>query len=271
VNEDIFIRKLQRQSPIIGDDCAVIASPGDEDLLFTTDFTMEGVHFSTKTPATEVGHKAVARSLSDIAAMGGTPRYCLISLALSPSTSDRWLNSFYRGATRLLKRHGVTLAGGDISHTSKFLCDVMICGTIAKGKALLRSGARPGDVIYVSGPLGGWRHKHRIVPRLDIGRQLVGKATACMDISDGLSLDLHRLALASVVAAALESIPLIKGASLRQALHDGEDYELLYTARPAARVTGVRIGTIVQGKPGTITLNGKPVPQRGYDHFQHRS
>ena len=271
MNEDTFINSLRRRSPIIGDDCAVIASPGAKDLLFTTDFTIEGIHFRAKTSAAEVGRKAVARSLSDIAAMGGTPRYCFISLALSPSTNDRWLNSFYRGATRLLERHGVKLAGGDISHTSVFVCDVMVCGTIAKGQALLRSGARPGDVIYVSGPLGGWRHKRTIVPRLEIGRQLIGKATACMDISDGLSLDLHRLALASGVAAALESIPLIKGASLRQALDDGEDYELLYTARRGTHVPGIGIGTIVKGKPGTITLSGRPVPQRGYDHFQHRS
>ena len=271
MNEDTFIRKLQRQSPTIGDDCAVIPSPGDHDLLFTTDFTIEGVHFKTRTPASDVGYKAVARSLSDIAAMGGTPRYCLISLAISPSTNDRWLNSFYRGANRLLKQHGVKLAGGDISHASMFVCDVMICGTVAKGKALSRSGARLGDAIYVSGPLGGWRHKRKIKPRLDIGKQLVGKATACMDISDGLSLDLHRLTRASRVAAALDSIPLLKGATRRRALDDGEDYELLYTARPATRVRGIRVGTIVKGKPGTITLNGKPVPQRGYDHFQHSS
>ena len=133
----------------------------------------------------------------------------------------------------------------------------MVCGSVAKGKALLRSGARPGDTIYVSGPLGGWRHKPVVVPRLDIGRKLIGKATACMDISDGLALDLHRLCLASRVAAELETVPLLKGANLEQALHDGEDYELLYTARPGVRVPGIRIGTITKGKPGRFEVSGQ--------------
>src|SRR5262249_35290198 len=154
-------------------------------------------------------------------------------------------------------RTGTALAGGDISHARQLVCDVMICGTVAKGKALRRSGARPGDAIYVSGPLGGWRHKSAIVPRLDRGRELIGRATACMDISDGLALDLHRLCVASGVAAELDNIPLLKGATIRQALHDGEDYELLYTASPRRRLPGIRIGCIVNGKPGMLRYRGK--------------
>lgn len=271
MNEDTLIRKLRRRAPLIGDDCAVVPSPANEDLLFTTDFTIEGVHFTREAAAAEVGYKAVARSLSDIAAMGGRPRYCLVSFALAPWTDQRWIDGFYRGVHKLLRKTKTALAGGDTSHASQFVTDVMVCGSVATGKALLRSGARPGDLLYVSGPLGGWRHKRVIVPRLDVGRKLIGKATACMDISDGISLDLHRLAAASGVAAAIDSLPLLDGATLEQALHDGEDYELLYTAPARVRVPGIRIGSIVKGKPGRVSFRGKTVPQLGYDHFQHRS
>ena len=271
MTEDAIIQKLRRRAPLIGDDCAVIPMPRDVDLLFTTDFSIEGVHFTRKSSAEQIGYRAVARSLSDIAAMGGTPLYCLVSIALAPWTNQRWIDGLNRGIHKMLRKATTSLAGGDISHADQFVCDVMVCGSVRKGKAMLRSGARPGDILYVSGRLGGWRHKSVIVPRLDAGQKLIGKATACMDISDGLALDLHRLCRASGVAAALESIPLLKGATIEQALHDGEDYELLYTAPPQVRVPGIRIGTIVKGNRGTITLQGKRVPNVGYDHVQRRS
>ncbi|MBV8818563.1 MAG: thiamine-phosphate kinase, partial [Acidobacteriaceae bacterium] len=127
--------------------------------------------------------------------------------------------------------------------------------------------------LYVSGPLGGWRHKHNPVARLDLGRKLRGKATACIDITDSLSLDLHRLCRESKVSAVLDSIPLLPGATTEQALHDGEDYELLYTAPPGIRVPGIRIGSIKSGVPGAITFQGKRLKPKGYDHAQqhHRS
>jgi thiamine-monophosphate kinase len=271
VKEDTIVRKLRRQAPLIGDDCAVVPTPANQDLLFTTDFTIEGVHFRRDKPAEEIGHRAVARSLSDIAAMGGKPLYCLVSIALAGWTGQRWIDGFYRGVNKLLRQTKTELAGGDISHAKQFVADIMLCGSVAKGKALLRSGARPGDGLYVSGPLGGWRHKPAIVPRLDIGRKLVGKATACMDISDGLALDLHRLCLASDVAARIDSVPLLTGATIEQALHDGEDYELLYTVPPNRRVPGVRIGTITKGKPGALQYRGKTLAPIGYDHLEHRS
>jgi thiamine-monophosphate kinase len=271
VNEDALIAKLRRHAPLIGDDCAVVPSPAGKDLLFTTDFTIEGVHFKRDALAAEVGYKALARGLSDIAAMGGTPLYCLVSMAVAAWTDQRWIDGFYRGLHKLLRQSKTSLAGGDISHAKEFVCDVLVCGWAPKGKALLRSGALPGDVIYVSRPLGGWRHKRIVMPRLHRGRKLIGKATACIDISDGLALDLHRLALTSGVAAAIDSVPLLPGATLKQALHDGEDYELLYTAPPRKRVPGFRIGVIMNGKPGSVTYQGRPVPQIGYDHFQHRS
>ena len=271
MNEDAIIRKLQRYAPLIGDDCAVIGAPRNQDLLFTTDFSIEGVHFTRDSPAEQIGHRAVARSLSDIAAMGGRPLYCLVSIAIAEWTDQRWIDGFYRGVNQLLRQTKTQLAGGDISHAEQLVLDVMLCGAVAKGKALRRSGARPGDIIYVSGPLGGWRHKSEIVPRLDIGRKLIGKATSCMDISDGLALDLHRLCLASGVAAEIDSVPLLKGATMEQALHDGEDYELLYTAHPKRRVPGIRIGTITEGKPGALRYNGKKLAPIGYDHLQQRS
>lgn len=271
MTEKALVRKLRRLSPLIGDDCAVIAPPPRHDLLFTTDFTIEGVHFAREMRAQDAGERAVARSLSDIAAMGGTPLYGLISLALAPWTDQSWVNRFFRGAHRSLKAAGASLAGGDISHADQLVCDVMICGSVPRGKALLRSGARVGDIIYVSGPLGGWKHKSKVTPRLELGRELAGKATACMDISDGLASDLHQLCLDSGVAAELASVPLLRTATLDQALHDGEDYELLYTAPAPIRVPGIRIGAVIKGKAGSVTLAGKPLQPQGYDHLTAES
>jgi thiamine-monophosphate kinase len=266
VTENSIIRKLQRHSPLIGDDCAVIPSTMREDLLLKADMSVEGVHFTRDQSAEEIGARAVARAMSDIAAMGGTPQYCLISMALAPWTDQGWIDGFYRGVFKLLRKSRATLAGGDISHADQFICDVMICGTVAKGKALLRSGASHGDAIYVSGPLGGWRHKPAITPRLEFGRKLIGLATACMDISDGLALDLHRLCKASGVTAELDAVPLLPGATIDEALHDGEDYELLYTAPPRVKAPGIRIGSIAKGKPGVVRYAGKALKPIGYDH-----
>ena len=250
----------------IGDDCAIFRPRANEDLVFTTDLFIEDVHFRRRDlEPVALGRRAMARSLSDIAAMGATPRFCLVSLALPPWADEKWFNAFYRG----LKTAGLPIAGGDLSHAPQLVCDVMICGSVAHGKALRRDGARPGDAIYVSGPLGGWTHRREITPRLDIGRKLIGKATACMDLSDGLSTDLHRLTKASGVGATLDrGLPVLEGATLEQALHDGEDYELLFTAPPRVRVPGDRIGTIVKDRPGRVTFVGFPLKPHGYDHFQ---
>jgi thiamine-monophosphate kinase len=266
VTEDSIIGKLRRRSPLIGDDCAVIPSPSGKDLLLKSDLSIEGVHFTRELSAEAIGARAVARALSDIAAMGGTPLYCLVSIALAPWTDEHFIDGFYRGVYQMLRKAKASLAGGDISHAAQFICDVMLCGSIAKGKALLRSGARAGDALYVSGPLGGWRNKRTIVPRLEFGRKLVGLATACMDISDGLALDLHRLCKASGVAAELDIVPLLKGATLDQALHDGEDYELLFTAPSRVKAPGIRIGRITTGKPGSVRYGATALEPIGYDH-----
>jgi thiamine-monophosphate kinase len=149
----------------------------------------------------------------------------------------------------------------------------MVCGSIPSGKALRRDGARVGDVIYVSGPLGGWKHKKHVEPRIEQGRKLLGKATAAMDLSDGLSLDLHRLCAASNVAAVIDRVPVLRGSTEERALHGGEDYELLFTLPEGATAPrGVtRIGRIVRGVAGQIYFRGRVLDARGFDHFRKDS
>lgn len=275
----------------IGDDCAIFRPRGaGEDLLFTTDMLIEDVHFRKNTHrATDVGWKALARGLSDIAAMGGTPRFFLVSLAVARWAGTRWVDGFYRGALRLARRAGLPLAGGDVARSEKLGCDVVVCGSLPRGTALRRSGARPGDAIYVSGRLGGsalglrlgrgpaWQRHLRPEPRLALGRFLRERlgASAALDLSDGLSLDLRRLCLASKQSAAIEAPPLYPGATLDQALHGGEDYELLFTVparkRAPAKFAGIpltRIGAIEKGPPGRVLLDGAPLAPLGYDHFR---
>jgi thiamine-monophosphate kinase len=298
-----LLRIIQRRFPLsgnaaiiegIGDDCAIVRPQGARaDWLFTADMLIEDVHFCREThPARNVGHKALARGLSDIAAMGGAPVFCLLSLALAKWADKRWVNEFFRGFGDLAAASGTVLAGGDLSHSDKVACDVIVCGEVPRGRALRRSGARPGDRICVSGWLGGaalglrtgcgtaWKKHLRPEPRLDLGRYVRTKlrATAAMDLSDGLSLDLHRLALASGVSASVDREPKrFAGASLEDCLHGGEDYELLFTipphvSLPAAyeEVPLMQIGVIKQGLPGRVTFLGRRLPPRGYDHFRDR-
>ncbi len=251
----------------IGDDCAIFRPRAGEDLLFKTDPVIEGVHFTTAMPANAVGERALARSLSDIAAMGGEPRFCLVSLALGPKQGEAWLKNFFRGLLKLARPTNTVLAGGDLSHSNREAhADVMVCGAVPSGAALRRDGARPGDLLYVSGRLGKpWDRP--IQPRLALGVKLRGIATSCMDLSDGLSLDLPRLCQASGVGAEIETVPVTKGATLERALHGGEDYELLFTLPPNKRAPAgtTRIGTIVRRKD--VLFKGKPLKPAGYDHF----
>ncbi|HXK06879.1 MAG TPA: thiamine-phosphate kinase [Verrucomicrobiae bacterium] len=272
----------------IGDDCAIFRPPGArEDLLLTTDMLIEGVHFERRThTAADAGWKALARGLSDIAAMGGSPAFCLLSLAVAPWTTQRWLDGFYDG----LLAHRVPLVGGDLASTDRVMADIVVGGTVPRDAALRRDGAHDGDRVYVSGTLGGsalglathrgpgWKLHKRPQPRLALGRFLreTLHATAAMDLSDGLSLDLHRLASASGLRAEINAPPVYPHASLDQALHGGEDYELLFTVAPDTRVPAsfrgialTRIGTMRKGTRGAVTLDGRPLPPLGYDHFRH--
>jgi thiamine-monophosphate kinase len=275
MNELELVDRLRRlSSPTrdltlgIGDDCAIYRPRAGEELLFTTDQMIEDVHFKRTQSASSIGERALARSLSDIAAMGGEPRFCLVALAVSET---KWIEGFYRGLLRLAKRTGVTLAGGDLAWDAKFHCDVMVCGSVPRGKALRRDGARAGDSIFVSGRLGKpW--DRRIEPRLELGQSLRGVATSCIDLSDGLSLDLHRLCVASGVAAQIDRVPVLQGSTEDRALHGGEDYELLFTMPVGATAPrGVtRIGQVVRGVAGEICFRGRLLEARGYDHFGKR-
>lgn len=255
----------------IGDDCAIFRPRPGEELLFKIDPLIENVHFTSELPAAAVGERALARSLSDIAAMGGDPRFCLVSLSAGRGRDERWIKDFFRGLLRLAKRTGTVLAGGDLSRNDKTHVDVAVCGAVPRGKALRRDGARAGDALYVSGKLGkGW--KRPVQPRLALGRLLRGRATSCIDLSDGLALDLHRVCLASNVAAEVDAVPIAKGSTLEQALHAGEDYELLFTLPEEKKAPAgtTRIGTIVRGKPGFMRFQGAPLEPRGWDYFASR-
>ena len=281
----------------IGDDCAVLSLPAGHEALITTDFSLESVHFRREWhPPEAVGHRCLARGLSDIAAMGGEPIAAFLSLALPRALPQSWVARFFQGLLNLADEHQVRLAGGDIAQSPEaVLADIMVLGSVPRSKAILRSGARPGDRIYVTGDLGGSaavldelfsgrKKKVRVsdyprhffpIPRLEIGRFLREKnlASAMIDTSDGLSTDLAHICEESEVGAVLqaESIPRARvGRSmlpvdLRFALHGGEDYELLFTAR-----AGKRIPAHIKGVPvtqiGRITRSGKVVVVDSRDH-----
>jgi thiamine-monophosphate kinase len=272
----------------IGDDCAIYRPLPGEELLFTTDFLIEDVHFLWEThTAAQVGYKALARGLSDLAAMGAKPRFCLVSLAVSKRAGARWIQRFYDGLLELAGATGATLAGGDLARAPRVVCDVMVCGSAPARTPIRRSGARVGDSIYVSGTLGGsalglatgrgaaWKRHVRPEPQLALGNflRIKQRATAAMDLSDGLSLDLERLCRESGVSARITAPPRFAGASEEQALHGGEDYGLLFTAGAMVKIPAefqgvplTRIGEIVAGR-GAVYYNGRRLLARGFDHL----
>jgi thiamine-monophosphate kinase len=288
----------------IGDDCAILRAATGFDFLMTTDLCIEDVHFRRKWhPAQSVGHRCLARGLSDIAAMGGEPLACFLSLGLPSKLPQSWVNGFLRGLEALARKFGVQLAGGDTSAAPAITADIVVAGRVPAGKALLRAGARPGDRIFVSGELGGSAASLRRLysgkripatrsnrhfypePRLELGQWLRkrGLATALIDLSDGLSVDLAHICQESGVSALVDAsrIPVAKGADLRHALHGGEDYELLFTApvkkKVPPRIAGVNIteiGVIKRSsyyKAAIMILeeNGReqPLEPRGWQHF----
>jgi thiamine-monophosphate kinase len=246
----------------IGDDAALFAPRAGRETILTCDWSLEGMHFlRDKHPADAVGWKSLARAVSDVAAMGGTPRCYLLSLALPASHTGRWLGEFLRGLRRASRAFRCELAGGDTTRRDEILINITVAGEIAPGQALRRTGAHAGDLIYVSGRLGeadrGWEHlqktrgrvraddrllrKHLYPqPRLALGEWLAKKrlATAAMDLSDGLSIDLPRLCAASGVGARVEvaSLPMLRDVerkkAVKLALHGGDDYELLFAVAP---------------------------------------
>jgi thiamine-monophosphate kinase len=298
----------------IGDDCAVLRLRRGEEMVVTTDLSLEGRHFRLDWHAPEaVGHRALARGLSDLAAMGARPVAAFLSLAAPKKLTaaqrgaSTWVDRFYDGLLALAEEHRTPLAGGDLAEFPQVLADIVLVGAVRQGRALLRSGARAGDEIYVTGALGGAAAGLRALdalggkkppvrlamtlkphlfpePRIAQGLWLArhSAATAAMDLSDGLSIDLERLCEESAVAAEIDesSLPVAPGATVHDALHGGEDYELLFTAKPGTKlprgIAGVsitRIGRIVKrkaGKPRVSLLTASSsiaLQSRGWQHF----
>ena len=272
----------------IGDDCAVLNYTKDKYLLCTTDMLVQDVHFDLgKVSAYKVGRKALAVSLSDIAAMAGLPRYCLVSLAIPSDMPLDTLDDFYSGLLKLASEFGVELIGGDTNASEKFICDVCVIGEVEKKFLVRRDGAKAGDGIFVTGSLGGSikGKQYDFVPRVKEARILVKnfKVNSMIDVSDGLSSDLRHITDASKAGAVIysDSIPISQNAdSKKDALSGGEDFELLFTApkdiaeETLGKKLGIpvkKIGEIVSGREGVKIGKEKgkktELHKTGYTHF----
>jgi len=279
--EATVIRELQRRFPTgpgvrvgIGDDAAVLQGDRERDWVVTTDMLIEDVHFLRRAqPAAAVGWKALARSLSDMAAMAARPRFALVALAAPPALAPTWVRECFAGIGRLARRFGVIVIGGDLSSAPQIVIDVQVLGEVRTGAAVLRRGARPGDVLFVSGTLGlaglgrgciqeGVARTSSLLkravrahflpePRLALAQRLARRgATAMIDLSDGLSTDVSHVCAASrtgalVYAARIPAVEIsallqrrLRTSGLELGLTAGEDYELLFTLpkKQAARL-----------------------------------
>jgi thiamine-monophosphate kinase len=306
----------------IGDDCALLRVRPGEEIAVTTDLSIDGRHFRVGWhPPESVGHRTLARGLSDLAAMGARPVAAFVSLGLpkelvrTTRTGRSWVSRFYDGLLELAEEHHTPLAGGDLAESPLAVADIVLVGAVQRGRALLRSGAKPGDAIYVTGALGGaaagldrlaglsaasadtkqkrvriperWRlllQPHLYPqPRVAQGELLRKRGiAAAIDLSDGLSTDLAHICEESGVGAEVDgaALPIWVGATLEQALHGGEDYELLFTVRPdkwvPSKIAGVavtRIGRITRARRGEppvtlLTAEGpRSLERRGWEHF----
>jgi thiamine-monophosphate kinase len=290
----------------VGDDCALLRPNAGLDLAITTDMLVEGRHFRADVKPRSLGHKALAVNLSDLAAMGATPRWALLAIGLPAADAD-WLGEFSAGLFALAERYGVELIGGDTTRAELRTITITALGEVPAGLALYRSGARAGDDIWVSGELGGAalalqrperaarfsnlaRRLHEPEPRVELGERLRGVAHAAIDVSDGLAGDLGHILERSGVGAVVDYALIPRPASFAFAgdqqlerdcvLSGGDDYELLFTAPSSKRaalaalaqelgVALTRIGAI--DASGSLTVRdarGKPMPYRaGYNHF----
>jgi thiamine-monophosphate kinase len=268
----------------VGDDCAVLRGEGKNHfLLFKTDAVVEGVHFSRQTKPEWIGRKALTRALSDLAAMGASsPLAAVVTLGVPADESVRRLRAIYRGMERAADRYGVNLVGGETTLAQQLFLNVALLGECRGHRPVLRSGAKAGDSIFVTGRLGATQARRHLAfePRLAEGCWLAqhGMASALMDLSDGLGADLPRLAEASRVDFRIdpETIPLAPGATLQMALNDGEDYELLFTT------SSYHAKTLKKKWPFKTPLHcigvirprrrksARPELAHGFDHFKQR-
>ncbi|MDP3979783.1 MAG: thiamine-phosphate kinase [Chlamydiota bacterium] len=304
IGENRFIDWISKVVPVckdvicgIGDDCAVLnMSRKGFEILYATDNLIENVHYLVQDQPKAIGRKSLARVLSDIAAMGGIPKYALLSMAIPMEMNIAYLESVVKGFLGLAKKYHVQLVGGDIARSPLGLnINVSILGEIEKGAGVFRSGARAGDKIYVTGRLGGSiLGKHMsFVPRINESRWLHKRKipNAMMDISDGLAVDLRRMMIASHTGAVIyeRSIPVSRDAhamedkhkAIDHALYDGEDYELLFTTRKkqslwfnsfkALFLTHITcVGEVTAGKRIFIeSVSGEQyeINNMGYRHF----
>ena len=306
----------------IGDDCALLRPRPGEEVAVTTDLSIAGRHFRLDWhPPESVGHRALARGLSDLAAMGARPLAAFLSLGVPRELTRKkgrggsWIDRFMAGLFRLADAHQCPLAGGDLAESPVALADIVLVGAVAAGKALRRSGAKAGDGLYVTGTLGGaaaglaglgeqkkiglgrLADPSRVPaalrahlypnPHIQHGLALRDRKLACaaIDLSDGLSTDLAHLCEESGVGAVIQAelVPVAQGATLHQALHGGEDYELLFAARPSVRMPrslgGYPITCIghvtrrLRGKaPVMMATNSdlEPLSLLGWQHFTDR-
>ena len=285
--EEALVRLLTRGLPqsartLIGpgDDCAVLAGRGGRLMLFKTDCVVQDVHFTMEVDAARVGWKALCRVISDLAAMGGEPHEALITLALPRTMPVAWVQRLYTGLKKAARRYGCGIAGGETSSVpdgAPVVISVAMLGSVERKCLTLRSGGRAGDLIFVTGKLGGslaGRHLD-FPPRLAEARWLVQHArpTAMMDLSDGLAKDLPRLADASGTGFCVERLPCQAGCTAAQAAGDGEDYELLFTLRPRSEA---KLGGFARAFPRTpLTCIGRLRPDKtdrtrmdgGWEHF----
>ncbi len=277
----------------IGDDAAILRSPGvKKRQLLTTDMLIENRHFNLKdATGYEIGRKALAVNISDIAAMGGIPTQAVIAVGAPANMPLVFLKEIYRGLKAIAKEFKINIVGGDTNRSDKLVLSATLLGEVEPTHAVGRDGAKKGDVIFVTGALGGSYRSGRhlnFTPRIAESRYLVEnfKVSAMMDISDGLSSDIRRLTEASGTGAYLcaEAIPVSKDAKgLSAALEEGEDFELLFTLSPrqAAKLTldakrralafFSPVGRIVAKKEGVKLFKGsgsvENLLERGFDHF----
>ena len=289
LGEDAVVAVLTRGLPLgsdvrhgAGDDCAVIGGVRDRVWqLLKTDCVVEGVHFEKMEKPARVGWKALCRAVSDIAAMGGMPKHALITIAVSRDVKMAWLRGIYMGLRAAARRFGVSIVGGETSRSpGPAFISIALTGEVERARCVTRGGGKAGDLLYVTGKLGGsLAGKHLdFIPRLAEARWLAEnfRIRAMMDISDGLAADLPRLARASGCGFAIseEKIPRARGCTVAQALGDGEDFELLFAVRPAdaARLEAkwrVKFPKLPLTQIGTLTRSdaaAKP-KHRGHDHF----
>jgi len=284
-----FIKYLSKRALFkgIGDDCAVLNYKKDKYLLATTDMIVEGVHFTKSASPYQIGWKAMAVNISDIASMGGVPKHALVSVGIPGKKPMRYLLDIAKGVEAAARKFRITIIGGDTNASAKTVVNVALMGEVEKRLLLRRSGARTGDLIFVTGALGEGKRKHlTFIPRLEEARFLTKhfKVNSMIDLSDGLAMDLNRIADSSGTGARVcESlIPLSEHSEpLDKAIEAGEDFELLFTAsvkesrkiikRMGEDLPITLIGEIVAKKYGVkiIEESGqtKPLKPKGFSHF----